>query len=191
VDIFLNQLIQFYLNNSPNLRTSTPHIIPCYTHKMWIVSRPSITWRHLALCVASRIVSYKAEKRYAADRSETVNGYLNVSVWVDRPKYQDASPNARRSGACARGLQLSYFRSGRCSVRSTSLRPTQQPAGLTEFAAVNRNTCPPPRGRCAHNLAGLHDGKTRAADRRKLKGKGTRLPSVGFRSWSRFLAVSL
>jgi len=34
MDIFLNQLIQFYLNNALNLRPLIPHIIPCYTHKM-------------------------------------------------------------------------------------------------------------------------------------------------------------
>jgi len=37
MDIFLNQLIQFYLNNTLNLRPLTPHIAPCYTHKMTIV----------------------------------------------------------------------------------------------------------------------------------------------------------
>jgi len=37
-DISLNKLIQFRLNNTPNLRPSTPQIIPYYTHKMAIVS---------------------------------------------------------------------------------------------------------------------------------------------------------
>jgi len=37
--IFLNQLIIFYLNNTLNLRPLTPHVIPCYTHKMAIVDR--------------------------------------------------------------------------------------------------------------------------------------------------------
>jgi len=39
MDIFLNQLIQFYLNDTLNLRPLTSHIIPCYTHKMVIVDR--------------------------------------------------------------------------------------------------------------------------------------------------------
>jgi len=39
MDIFLNQLILFYLNNTQNLRPLRPHIIPCYTHKMVIVDR--------------------------------------------------------------------------------------------------------------------------------------------------------
>ena len=40
IDISLNKLIQFYLNNTLNLRPLTPQIIPCYTHKMAIVSWP-------------------------------------------------------------------------------------------------------------------------------------------------------
>jgi len=39
MDIFLNQLIQFYLNNTLNFRPLTPRIVPCYTHKMVIVDR--------------------------------------------------------------------------------------------------------------------------------------------------------
>jgi len=39
MDIFLNQLIQFYSNNTLNRRPLTPHIIPCYTYKMVIVDR--------------------------------------------------------------------------------------------------------------------------------------------------------
>ena len=38
MDIFLNQLIQFYLNNTMNLRHLTQRIISCYTHKMALVS---------------------------------------------------------------------------------------------------------------------------------------------------------
>jgi len=34
MEIFLNYLIQFYLNKALNPRPLTPHIIPCYTHKM-------------------------------------------------------------------------------------------------------------------------------------------------------------
>jgi len=37
---FINQLIEFYLNNAINLRPFTPHIMPCYTHKMEVVSWP-------------------------------------------------------------------------------------------------------------------------------------------------------
>ena len=39
MDIFLNQLIEIYSNNTLNLRSLTPHIIPCHTHKMVIVDR--------------------------------------------------------------------------------------------------------------------------------------------------------
>jgi len=38
--IFINQRIECYLNNTINRRRSTPHIMPCYTHKMAIVSWP-------------------------------------------------------------------------------------------------------------------------------------------------------
>jgi len=38
MDISLNQLIQFYLNNTLNLRPLTTQIISCYAHKMAIVS---------------------------------------------------------------------------------------------------------------------------------------------------------
>ena len=33
MDVSLNQLIQFYLTNTLNLRPLTPQVIPCYTHK--------------------------------------------------------------------------------------------------------------------------------------------------------------
>ena len=33
-DIFVNQKVDFYFNNMINLRPLTPHIRPCYTHKM-------------------------------------------------------------------------------------------------------------------------------------------------------------
>jgi len=49
-DIFINQRIECYLNNTINLRPLTPHIMPCYTHKMAIVSWPQILWRHFTLC---------------------------------------------------------------------------------------------------------------------------------------------
>ena len=39
-DIFINQRIECYLNNTINLRPLTPHIMPWYTHKMAIVSWP-------------------------------------------------------------------------------------------------------------------------------------------------------
>jgi len=42
MDIFLNQLIQFYLNNTTYLRHLTQRIILCYTHKMAIVYRDHI-----------------------------------------------------------------------------------------------------------------------------------------------------
>jgi len=35
---FVNELIQFYVNNSMNIRLLTPHIMPSYTHNMAIVS---------------------------------------------------------------------------------------------------------------------------------------------------------
>jgi len=38
--IFVNQRIECYLNNTITLRPLTPHIMPCYTHKMAIVSWP-------------------------------------------------------------------------------------------------------------------------------------------------------
>ena len=39
-DIFINQRIEYYLNITITLRPLTPHIMPCYTHKMAIVSWP-------------------------------------------------------------------------------------------------------------------------------------------------------
>ena len=38
IDIFIIQRVECNLNNAVNLRPLTPHIIPCYTHKMAIVS---------------------------------------------------------------------------------------------------------------------------------------------------------
>jgi len=34
----LTKLIEFYFNNRIHLCPLTPHVIPCYTHKMAIVS---------------------------------------------------------------------------------------------------------------------------------------------------------
>ena len=48
-DIFINQPIECYLNNTINFRPFTPRIMPCYTHKMAIVSWPQILWRHFTL----------------------------------------------------------------------------------------------------------------------------------------------
>jgi len=41
-DIFINQRIEFYLYNAISLQFLTPHIMPCYTHTMAIVSWPQI-----------------------------------------------------------------------------------------------------------------------------------------------------
>jgi len=38
IDIFIIQRVECNLNNAVNLRPLTPHIIPCYAHKMAIVS---------------------------------------------------------------------------------------------------------------------------------------------------------
>jgi len=50
-NVFINQRIECYLNNTITLRPLTPHIMPCYTHKMAIVSWPYILWRHFTLCI--------------------------------------------------------------------------------------------------------------------------------------------
>jgi len=42
MDIFLNQLTQFYLNNATNLRHLTTHSTTVLTYKMAIVLRPEI-----------------------------------------------------------------------------------------------------------------------------------------------------
>ena len=34
----LNQQIQFYLNNTINLRPLTPHILPCCVHKDYVTA---------------------------------------------------------------------------------------------------------------------------------------------------------
>ena len=51
-DIFINQRIECNLHNAINLRLLTQHIMPCYTHKMAIVSWSYILWRHFTLCIA-------------------------------------------------------------------------------------------------------------------------------------------
>ena len=40
VDIFLHELVKFYLNNMVNLHPLFPNIIPSYTHKMANLWRP-------------------------------------------------------------------------------------------------------------------------------------------------------
>jgi len=47
-DIFINQRIEYYLNNTINLRPLTPHIMTCYTHKNGdrIVAIDSVTSLH-------------------------------------------------------------------------------------------------------------------------------------------------
>jgi len=42
MDIFLNQLIQFYSNNATNLHHLTTHTTTVMTYKMAIVLRPQI-----------------------------------------------------------------------------------------------------------------------------------------------------
>ena len=37
---FINQRIEYYLNNTIILRPLTPHMMPRYTHKMAVVSWP-------------------------------------------------------------------------------------------------------------------------------------------------------
>jgi len=51
MDIFLNKVVQFYLNNMINLRHLTQRIKRCYTHKMAIVSWQRTAWR---LCIDSK-----------------------------------------------------------------------------------------------------------------------------------------
>ena len=53
MDIFLNKLVQFYLNNTINLRRLSQRIISCCTHKMAIVSWPRTMWRHFTPCVCA------------------------------------------------------------------------------------------------------------------------------------------
>ena len=50
-DIFINQRIELYLNSTINVRPLTPHIMPCYTHRVAVVSWPQILWRHFTLCI--------------------------------------------------------------------------------------------------------------------------------------------
>ena len=60
MDIFVNQLIQFCLNNTLNLCPFTPHIMPRYTHKMEIVSWPQICDVTSPLC---RSIRYRVSFR--------------------------------------------------------------------------------------------------------------------------------
>jgi len=103
---FLKQLIQFYLNNSINLRHSTERIKSCYTHKMAIVSWPTTMWRHFILCILiAKLRSYlhpdrnhnphqNCLKLYFSTLQETCQiqkrqsnsknriYYLETSVWI-------------------------------------------------------------------------------------------------------------
>ena len=52
MDIFLDWLVRFYLNNVANLRRKAPQIMPTYTHNMANVSRAnidSVTSFHLCI----------------------------------------------------------------------------------------------------------------------------------------------
>jgi len=54
------KLVQFYLNDTINLRHLTRRKISCYTHKMAIVLWPQTLWRHFNLyihsvCILSRL----------------------------------------------------------------------------------------------------------------------------------------
>ena len=46
IDIFINQRIECYLNNTINLCPSTSHIMPIYTNKIVIVATDSVTSLH-------------------------------------------------------------------------------------------------------------------------------------------------
>ena len=62
------ELIQFYLNNSINLRHLTQRIISCYTHKMAIVSWPDTLWRHFTLWILLQLSSQKISIQYFVKR---------------------------------------------------------------------------------------------------------------------------
>ena len=95
-DIFINQRIECYLNNTTNLRPLTTHIMPCYTHKMTIISvtsfHPIYTPTHCRqACTAIRLVGNEsvmllvALHHYAADAV--------VSASSQPPRYTNRTTN--------------------------------------------------------------------------------------------------
>jgi len=85
-DVFVNQRIECYLNNTINLRPLTPHIMPCYTHKMTIVWWPC------------DVTSPSVYKRLTCLLSKKVNNWIwrdvlsvtqkNANLLVDLKKTQ-------------------------------------------------------------------------------------------------------
>jgi len=70
----LTELIEFYSNNRINIRPLTPHIMPCNTHKMAIVSLSQIVWRHFTLCTYVSLPRYGSRVLWLA--------YLSVCLCV-------------------------------------------------------------------------------------------------------------
>ena len=56
--IFVNQRIECYLNSTINLRPLTPHVMPCYTHKMASKASWHRNYVTVILCLVFRRVQW-------------------------------------------------------------------------------------------------------------------------------------
>ena len=62
------------LNDTINLRPLTPHIMPRYTHKMAIVSRLQVLWRHVTSPHALHVVFSDKWNGYDDDDDDDDDG---------------------------------------------------------------------------------------------------------------------
>ena len=77
------KLIQYYLNNTTNLRHLTQRIILCCTHTMAVVPWPYTLWRHFATCIGLRVCPERDLDRFIRFRYARLTGVPNTKT--DRP----------------------------------------------------------------------------------------------------------
>ena len=123
--VSLNQLIQFYLNNTLNPRPLSTQIISCSTHKMAVVSWTCIMWRHFTLCISENYKLYLLTCWLTDWLTYLLTYYISCRAtttlridWLRRNYDGQCSVSSQRiySSAAAFALQLSSLQFGSCAV---------------------------------------------------------------------------
>ena len=126
-DIFVNERIEFCLNSTINLRPLTPHIMPCYTHKMAVVYRDHRYCDVTSPCVYRASIASRAKSEGARDQAACVQGCSLPLRAKGKPPYQ--LPHCINNTRARRGSEIN---SPVCPVRLARVRRREFKVGGDE-----------------------------------------------------------
>ena len=111
---FVGRLLIVWTFSSPNWWHSsqlTPHIMPSYTHKLAIVSRPQILWRYFTLCIWQIVCGWTRHYCWCSLELDSTE-HLDVGLFLCKI----VSLLIRRNSQILKEMLVSWTLSRKCRI---------------------------------------------------------------------------